>query len=156
MSSTLHDSGLSGRSTLSDVDSLTKLYQIDRRRLIKVMRKDVNFLRENGLMDYSMLVAIEKDKAHEAKIQTDSIVNLSDDTLKNPMAMYATQHQFTKGERTVHLAIIDYLQEWNLNKKLERLSKTVVLQKDGESLSAIEPNKYAKRFQNFMERNIFV
>jgi len=33
---------------------------IDRRKLISTVRKDVNFLRDQGLMDYSLLVCIEK------------------------------------------------------------------------------------------------
>ena len=59
------------------------------------------------------------------------------------------------GDYYLHFSIIDYLQKWNLNKKLERFSKTVFLNKDGEKLSAIEPNKYAKRFVNFMEDKLF-
>jgi 1-phosphatidylinositol-4-phosphate 5-kinase len=54
-----------------------------------------------------------------------------------------------------HVALIDYLQEWNLNKKMERLLKTVVLQKDGKKLSAIEPSQYAFRFRHFIEMNLF-
>jgi hypothetical protein len=38
-----------------------------------------------------------------------------------------------------HIAIIDYLQEWNLNKKGERFIKTKVLLKNADGLSAIEP-----------------
>jgi len=75
------------------------------------MRRDVYFLRKCGLMDYSMLVAIEKRGPR-------STVNL---------VLQDSNHAFTNGDKTVHLAIIDYLQEWNLNKKLERAWKTGVL-----------------------------
>jgi len=91
-------------------------------------------------MDYSMLVAIEKRGPRSA-------ANL---------AQGDTNHAFTNGDKTVHLAIIDYLQEWNLNKKLERAWKTVALHKDGKTLSAIDPDSYAKRFQLFMEQNLLV
>ena len=56
---------------------------------------------------------------------------------------------------SLHLSIIDYLQKWNLNKKVERFSKTVFLNKNGDKLSAIEPNRYATRFINFIEANLF-
>lgn len=39
----------------------------------------------------------------------------------------------------IHIGIIDYLQQWTLNKKLERFSKTYVLRKNSDGLSAIEP-----------------
>jgi len=129
------DSTRINRSSTAKTDQLTSLGELTRRKLQKVMRKDVNFLRECGLMDYSMLVAIEK-RGPRNTVQMES---------------QDSNHAFTNGDKTVHLAIIDYLQEWNLSKKLERLSKTVVLQKDGKSLSAINPDKYAKRFQFFME-----
>ena len=64
------------------------------------------------------------------------------------------RHCFLKGKRVYHIAIIDYLQEWNLSKKLERFSKTILLGKDGPTLSAIEPDAYAARFRSFVEKNI--
>ena len=42
------------------------------------------------------------------------------------------KHCFKNGNRIFHVSIIDFLQEWNTSKKLERFSKTVVLGRDGE------------------------
>lgn len=64
------------------------------------------------------------------------------------------RHCFMKGKRVYHIAIIDYLQEWNMQKKLERFTKTVLLGKDGPTLSAIEPEAYATRFRNFVEKHV--
>ena len=64
------------------------------------------------------------------------------------------RHCFIKGKRVYHIAIIDYLQEWNMQKKLERFTKTVLLGKDGPTLSAIEPEAYATRFRNFVEKHV--
>jgi len=64
--------------------------------------------------------------------------------------------QFYGEDMIYHISIIDYLQEWNLNKKGERFIKTVLLQKDGLGLSAIEPVQYANRFSHFMQMNVFV
>ena len=58
------------------------------------------------------------------------------------------------GPRIYHIAIIDYLQEWNLSKKLERFTKTVLMGKDKQTLSAIEPETYGIRFLSFMEKNV--
>ena len=47
--------------------------------------------------------------------------------------------------------MIDFLQEWNLNKRLERFAKTKLKNKDPAGLSAIEPIAYQKRFQRFID-----
>lgn len=60
--------------------------------------------------------------------------------------MLKAKHSFKNGNRIYHIAIIDYLQDWNLNKKTERFLKTKILLKDGKNLSAIEPKQYAERF----------
>ena len=75
-----------------------------------------------------------------------------DQSVENP-SYTCVQNDY--GDYYLHFSIIDYLQTWNLNKKLERFSKTVFLNKDGQKLSAIEPNRYAQRFVNFMEDNLF-
>ena len=54
------------------------------------------------------------------------------------------------------MAIIDYLQEWNMNKKSERAIKTVLMGKDGATLSAIEPQAYGRRFKDFMLSNVLL
>ena len=64
------------------------------------------------------------------------------------------KHCFSNGNRVYHISIIDYLQTWNLHKKLERLTKTVFLGKDGQNLSAVDPNVYASRFTDFVLQNV--
>lgn len=55
----------------------------------------------------------------------------------------STKHRFKHERKILHISIIDYLQEWNVSKKVERFSKTVLLGKNPEMLSAIEPKLYA-------------
>ena len=64
-------------------------------------------------------------------------------------------HCFVSGDVVYHMAIIDFLQEWNFNKKGERCMKTVLLRKDPDTLSAIEPIRYSERFQAFCDKKIF-
>jgi len=52
--------------------------------------------------------------------------------------------------------VIDYLCDWNINKKLENWFKVNFKKSDPKLLSAIHPDKYSERFVNFMKRNIFV
>ena len=44
--------------------------------------------------------------------------------------LMSKRHCFLNGKRVYHLAIIDYLQEWNFAKKIERFTKTQLLGKD--------------------------
>ena len=55
-------------------------------------------------------------------------------------------HVFMSDNRNYHLSIIDYLQEYNCNKKSERIMKTVVLQKNADGISSIDPTRYGRRF----------
>jgi hypothetical protein len=51
----------------------------------------------------------------------------------------------------LHLSIIDYLQEWNFSKKMERAGKINLLNLNPDGLSAIQPELYARRFQRFIQ-----
>ena len=66
------------------------------------------------------------------------------------------RHQFlsSDGKYIYHLSIIDYLQKWNTSKILEHNAKKWLLGKDGQLISAVEPQKYGKRFKDFMFRNV--
>jgi len=46
------------------------------------------------------------------------------------------------GFMNYHISLIDYLQEWNLNKKMERYAKIFLRNADPNGLSAIEPVAY--------------
>ena len=73
-----------------------------------------------------------------------SSLNSNFDTEQDPMKKFdrtSRKAHVIKGKtETIHMSIIDYLQEWNLNKKVERAYKVHLLQKSGSGLSAIEPN----------------
>lgn len=81
-------------------------------------------------MDYSLLLIIEKRKP-------DSTIDSSG-------------HQFLGETHIYHIAIIDYLQEWNALKKSERFLKTKIKMLDGDTLSTIHPKEYGDRFASFM------
>ncbi|UIZ21960.1 hypothetical protein KXD40_008816 [Peronospora effusa] len=60
-------------------------------------------------------------------------------------AMRKSQRVFGPGY--YYVGIIDILQTWTLQKKLERFWKVKINQKDGEGLSAIDPVRYQRRFE---------
>lgn len=87
-------------------------------------------------MDYSLLLFVENRTA-ETSVDPEST------------------HMFQNERAIYHVAVIDYLQAWNFNKKGERWLKTVVKKQDGAMLSAIEPNEYSLRFVSFLTSHVF-
>lgn len=68
-----------------------------------------------------------------------------------------SRHTFLSesGRYIYHMAIIDYLQDYNLEKKLENRLK-VFINKEGAQISAIEPKGYATRYLRFMRDKVIV
>ncbi|KAH7477019.1 hypothetical protein PRIC1_001033 [Phytophthora ramorum] len=54
------------------------------------------------------------------------------------------------GPSIYYFGLIDILQTWNMDKKLERFAKTKMLAKDPDGLSAIPPAAYCERFKRKM------
>jgi Phosphatidylinositol-4-phosphate 5-Kinase len=50
-----------------------------------------------------------------------------------------------------YLGIVDFLQDWTRNKRVERTFKIYVGRKDPDGLSVMKPEPYMIRFQNKME-----
>ena len=53
-----------------------------------------------------------------------------------------------------HLGIIDYLQDFNLNKKGENAFKGLI--DDATQISAVHPKAYAERFFKFMQETVIL
>lgn len=65
-------------------------------------------------------------------------------------------YQSIDKKEACHFGIIDYLQEWNINKKVEALYKHHFKRKNKDKISAIPPEPYQQRFCQFIEDNILV
>jgi len=101
-------------------------------------------------MDYSLLLAIEKNKVLH---RFTNLQDERDSQTRDSSARYLKQS--LDREFTYHLSVIDFLQDWNWKKRLERFAMTKLPNKDPAGLSAIEPSAYQKRFQRFMH-HIFI
>lgn len=55
-----------------------------------------------------------------------------------------------------YVGIIDILQTWTVQKRLERFWKVDIQQKDGEGLSAIDPVRYQRRFESKLREIISI
>lgn len=68
----------------------------------------------------------------------------------------ASKHRFKDKGKVFHIAIIDYLQSWNCNKKGETFAKNVILRNKKEDISSMPPIPYGERFLSFMKKEVFV
>ena len=64
-------------------------------------------------------------------------------------------HSFRNGGKMYHVALIDYLQTWDCNKKAERCFKTI-LGRNRSMMSCIPPKPYGDRFIKFMYKSVFI
>jgi hypothetical protein len=54
-----------------------------------------------------------------------------------------------------HISIIDYLQDYNFDKKMENFLKRVWRGPKAE-ISAVNPRRYGRRFKEFMEGEVII
>jgi 1-phosphatidylinositol-4-phosphate 5-kinase len=119
---------------INKTKKLVCLKDIEMGHLHAIIKQDSEFLKSHNLMDYSLLLIIEQVKKGSVK------------------AGELSRNQFLAkgGDFIYHVGIIDYLQVWSFEKRMEAAFKTNVMKRNGELISATEPKAYASRFQNFM------
>jgi len=69
-----------------------------------------------------------------------------------------TRHKYISqnGRYIYHIAIIDYLQAFNLEKRLENLIKVWLYNREEYKISAVAPEMYCHRFFKFMKDNVII
>lgn len=107
-----------------------KLYsgeiKVPKSRIIKkILKKDMDILRKNKLMDYSMLLTIYPQA---------------------PQSRYSISPANS-------LAIIDFFQKYTVQKSLERFWKKKVLRKS-KGISVLSPDRYFNRIKKFLKQII--
>ncbi|UIZ21516.1 hypothetical protein KXD40_001172 [Peronospora effusa] len=138
--------------------------------------KDANFLSRLGIMDYSLLLGIHNveyvvnpDLEEEPMIPPKDAFGPRLRTTNNssflgsnaapvreskpglPRVAAGTRRANTVvGPSIYYFGLIDILQTWNMDKKLERFAKTKLLAKDPDGLSALPAAAYCDRFKRKM------
>lgn len=178
-SSTLKDVNL---LDIKKNENILKFSPEDARNIMNTIRKDVPILKNGNIMDYSLLLAIEENphfRQHAATVRrltknsnssgntdltpksqlgSQSPINQSESNLENPHKKFEkNRHMFLSSnlQFIYHLAIIDYLQDYNFDKKSEHFVKTIWRGRRAE-ISAVPPERYAKRYIEFMENQVIV
>lgn len=143
-----------------------KFRKEDIERINKMIELDTQLMSDFNLMDYSLLMAIEKVPRSVRKRQ--SLLSDKFDMIENSSNVYKSENVFRNsydddssklsapgkrhkyisscGKYIYHLAIIDYLQEFNFEKRGESRLKIWVLRRPPTLISAVDPVVYRKRF----------
>ena len=146
-----------------------------RRQILKMMRTDVKLLQTYNLMDYSLLMCIQENPDYVSVLKEfrgSSRLDITMDSTEARKLSVGTnspemtvirqrfegnRHKFLSkcGRFIYHIGIIDYLQDYNLDKKLENLMKYTILRK-GPGISAVPPPIYGDRFLRFMRDSVII
>jgi 1-phosphatidylinositol-4-phosphate 5-kinase len=126
------------------------------------IRSDVNFFRENNIIDYSLLIGIHDTSAdvNTGKRYMSKSSNLSESEGATPTVRdftHATSVPFYEqneggvsnynNQKIYFLGVIDILTEYNTKKKMEHFLKSF---KYGNTISCVPPDMYATRFEQFI------
>ena len=93
--------------------------------------------------------------------QKEQSENIDETILESAMFDQNDQYQLGKiysecGNFIYHIFIIDFLQSFNTNKKVEIVLKTVFKNAKRSELSSINPFAYQQRFMNFITKNLLI
>ncbi|TMW56358.1 hypothetical protein Poli38472_006368 [Pythium oligandrum] len=140
---------------LKDNDLLMKIRidPVQAHRIYDQIHKDSDFLCEQGIMDYSLLMGVQSSEFYvdTSDIMTSTSRNFS---MHKPHeeSLFTQVATSVSGPALYHFGIIDILQQWTFEKKMERVYKVHVKRKDAEGVSAMPPKPYKFRFQQKMSR----
>ncbi|OQR90656.1 phosphatidylinositol-4-phosphate-5-kinase (Pi-PIPKD5), partial [Thraustotheca clavata] len=136
---------------LKDNDLMTKV-RIDPRaaeQLYDQICFDSDFLYEQGIMDYSLLMGVQ---SCEYYVEPGIVGGMNLNGIQ-PTSVFATQMATSvNGPALYQFGIIDFLQQWTFEKKFERFYKRYVKRKDPDGISAMPPKQYKLRFQQKMSQ----
>lgn len=113
----------------------------DQQHLQTILQQDSEFLCNHNLMDYSLYLVVEKAPKEMMFGQA-------------PLGMSRNFFRSEDGKHIYHLGVIDYLQQWNGQKRGEHWLKTRLLCMNRSQLSAVEPLTYQERWIDFINSQL--
>lgn len=117
-----------------------------------------NTLKKKKLTQFSAGVKSEEGNKSESSKDLSEHANMNFDKLEAMNNHFKdSRHKFlsSDGRYIYHIAIIDYLQYYNFDKKMENFVKTIWRGKKSE-ISAVPPERYMKRYIDFMENEVII
>lgn len=174
---TINKAGVNERTTLKDVDFGFSFYlePLIRNRLLAQIKYDCEFLEAQGLMDYSFLLGMHVEAPQRVFYNRKSLKNTNPELTLADICQQPFRPGFKFGVKmparavktpndekgiieegfdvSLYFGIIDILQDYNVVKRIEHAYKS--LHYDSKLISAVNPNLYSTRFQEFLQR-VFV
>lgn len=159
-----------------DLHRNLRLDPMEQKRIHSQLAEDTKFLAGHNIMDYSLLLGVSydeitgKDKrkpmrmAHPYQFHIDEnqeqdYVDINDGLSSsfNGRASggydnYTVNANVVEGPGTYYIGIIDMLQEWNTQKKMEKFWKVYLRCQSRAGISCVEPTFYRKRFLKKMSK----
>jgi len=141
--------------------------------LIEVMKKDVEFLASQNIIDYSLaLYVVDREAYYKyigrynvnsiGEVSNGPSLNDSDIDIIDPMSSSLkvfreslVSMRSTQENLDYHLGIIDYLIDFSFKKKMELFLKKLVMCNPNLNISVQRPHFYANRFLKYMQK-IFI
>lgn len=120
------------------VKGLLQFHKSDIKKIRQIVYSDAKFLQQLKLIDYSLLLAVEELK------------NFPNNDFEK------SRHTFLSncGRYAYHIAIIDYLTEWNFMKQIESFWKVSIKNNKDVLVSAVNHELYASRFIKFINSEV--
>ena len=120
---------------MKDVDFLRNVEMLNfsedsSKKIFEAIEKDTYMLQSFGIMDYSLLLAID----------------LSSESLPTSKYLFTTSDSLK-----VYLAIIDFAQTFNYNKRIEKSFKKFKTRRNSREISSVPPVPYRERFLDFVK-----
>ena len=122
----------------------------DQSHILETLESDSQFLRDLKLMDYSILIGIEEVKP-SVSIQEGFLTHMQSFGPTSSSYQFASKCQ----KFIYHICLIDYLQTYNLKKKMEVVYKSKVKHAKTEEISSMNPRSYQERFYKFVRTQVF-
>ena len=141
---------LKGRGTLKDTDFFKYEKKLEiapetGQELVEQLKKDGNFFRDLGLIDYSLMVFVVDKKRYEAEGNKE--IKPYHELSSIPSVSYPGLYY--------NLGIIDYLQPYDFQKKGERFLKRTIKCNCSLDTSSQPPDRYSQRFGALAKRLVY-
>jgi len=124
--------------------NLTLAFGNARPLVLHALQRDVNFLRAQRFMDYSLLVAVEKYPSSHFRRFLDRLTRPLSSSLPDRGKLVV----LGSDGLVYHVGIIDFLQRYSFRKVLETWIKALFY--DANAISCVRPGLYARRMYNFI------
>ena len=159
-----------------DLHRNLRLDPSESKRIHLQLERDTKFLETHNIMDYSLLLGVSYENinkndqrrknrmshsiSHPYQFQIDENEEQDFEDLSSSFHArssggydnYTVNANVVEGPGTYYIGIIDMLQEWNMEKKMEKCAKVYLRCKSRAGISCVEPVFYRKRFLKKMTK----